>query len=374
MAAAAAQSLPAWPCGSCRRRRRTAQKGSSRHGGASSSPPSGGPSGRRRWGGGQGKRGPGVAAADIDGRTGRGCRPEQTESADAALACGAGAAAATSGSGSSEPGPTRSAVQPRSASVSVRGRVDGGGGGEKGAPATAGIGVIGEHPAVASHAGGGALPNGEAARAKGCVSSRAPNAGASVAACSSAAAGHRRPPTEEGPARAMAAPHREGCSRRPPKARRRAPRQGFVAGAGKGGVEGGRVGEENTQIRETTLNELTQFGPQALPEWIPAPPPATPQRAATRPGRAERGHARSGTRRRLRRHPLEAAGEPPPGPHSKANSANASATTTDGWGTGRPRRPRWPPRPSIKANRPLLYVCQSQGAPPWHARAQPVRT
>ena len=181
MTAAAAQSPPARPCGSWRRRQRTAQKGSWRHGGASSSLPSGGPSGRRPrvcgWGGGQGKRGPGVAAAAIDGRRGCGGRPAPPESADAALACGVGAAAATRASGRSELEPTRSAAQPRSASVSVRGRVDGGGGGAKGAAATAGTGAIGKHPAVASHGGGGAPPNGEAARARGCVSSPAPSAG-----------------------------------------------------------------------------------------------------------------------------------------------------------------------------------------------------
>jgi len=174
--------------------------------------------------------------------------------------------------------------------------------------------------------------------------------------------------------RAAAAPHREGHSRCQPWACRHVPRQGFVTGAARAGARGGRVGEAITQNKETTLDELAQFGPQAPPEWIPAPPPAAPQRAATRPCRAERGHPRAGTRRRLRRHPLKAVGAPPPGPHSTAISANASATTTDGWGTGRPRRPRWPPRLSIKANRPLSYVCQDQGAPPWHARAQPVRT
>jgi len=147
-----------------------------------------------------------------------------------------------------------------------------------------------------------------------------------------------------------------------------------VAGAGKGGVGGGRVGEANTQNRETTLDEFVRFGPWAPPVWIPAPPPAVPKQAATRPGRAERGLPRARTRRRLCRHPLEATGAFPPGPHSITISANASATTTDGWGAGRPQRPRWPPRHSIKANRPLTCMHQNQGAPPWHARAQPVRT
>jgi len=64
--------------------------------------------------------------------------------------------------------------------------------------------------------------------------------------------------------------------------RRHALTQGCVAGAGKRGGGGGRVGEVKTQKRETTLSELARFGPRAPPEWIPAPPLAAPQRAATR--------------------------------------------------------------------------------------------
>jgi len=112
-----------------------------------------------------------------------------------------------------------------------------------------------------------------------------------------------------------------------------------VAGSGKGGVGGGGVGEAKTQIRETTQGDLAQFGPRAQPEWIPAPPPAAPQRAATLPGQAERGHPRAGTRRRHRRRPPQAAGAPPPGARVIASAAVASATTTGRWGTGRPRRP-----------------------------------
>jgi len=116
------------------------------------------------------------------------------------------------------------------------------------------------------------------------------------------------------------------------------------------------VGEAKTQIRETTQGALAQFGSRAQPEWIPAPLPAALQRAATRPGLEERGHPQAGTRRRLHRRPPQAAGAPPPGAHVEANATAASATATGGWGTGRPRRPRWPPRRVLKANRPLPGV------------------
>ena len=129
-----------------------------------------------------------------------------------------------------------------------------------------------------------------------------------------------------------------------------------------------------TQKRETTQGALARFGPRSPLERPPAPPPAAPQRAAKRPGRAERGHPRAGTRRRLRRRPPQAAGAPAPGPRGLSNSAVASATTTGGWGARRPRRPPWPLRRVIKANRPVPCVRPNQGAPPRPARAQPWRT